>query len=113
MHVSVFRISVCESVHVCTHTSTREGAGSGKTSWRDQHYVWLLKNEEQFSEWGESRAAVPGSGDRVCKGQGRDQTCACLGCGSSRAETGEGERMSPFGVTPAGPSWRPQHCVGV
>ena len=74
MHMSVFRISVCESVHVCTHTSTREGAGSGKTSWRDQHYVWLLKNEEQFSEWGESRAAVPGSGDRVCKGQGRDQT---------------------------------------
>ena len=28
---------VCVSVHVCTHTSTREGAGSGRTSRRDQH----------------------------------------------------------------------------
>lgn len=68
--MSVFRMSVCESVHVCTHTPTREGAGSGTTSWRDRHYVWLLKNEEPFSGWGRAERPFQEVGTGCAKARG-------------------------------------------
>lgn len=40
-------------VFVCVRACTCIGSARGKTSQRGQHWVWLLKNEEQFDGWRE------------------------------------------------------------
>lgn len=65
IYIYMFVYRVCVTVYLC------RGSASRKTSSRGQPWVWLLKNEEQFSsEGGESRARVPGRGNNgMCKGR--------------------------------------------